>query len=252
MVRISAVIITFNEERNIGRCLQSLKDIADEVVVVDSFSTDKTVSICESYGVTAVQREFAGFALQKNFANSLATGDYILSLDADESLSENLKNDILNFKLNPSADIAYMKRLTNYCGKWIRFCGWYPDRKTRLWKKGKAKWGGPAVHEKLVAEPGLVMISLNSDIYHYSYYTITEHKNRARYYAGIGSAALAAQEVEVSLPMIYIKTVAKFLRNYIILLGFLDGYYGLVICSIMAWETYLKYNAVYKARLLKS
>jgi glycosyltransferase involved in cell wall biosynthesis len=252
MATVSAVIITFNEERNIGRCLESLKGVAEEIIVVDSFSTDKTPAICTSAGVRFIQNEFNGFAFQKNYANSLASGDYILSLDADEALSDALKSDILKFKVNPAADLVEMKRLTNYCGKWIRFSGWYPDRKIRLWKKGKAKWGSQAVHERLIYDSSASLISLNSDILHYSYYTITEHRNKARYYAGIGSADLAAKEVEISLPMVYVKGIAKFLRNYIILLGFLDGYHGLVICYLTAWETYMKYKSLWQANKIKN
>src|SRR3954465_7519353 len=148
MLPLSAVIITFNEEKNIARCLDSLIGIVDDVVVIDSFSTDKTEEICKSKGVRFIQHVFEGHIQQKNWAITQAKFPHILSLDADEALDETLKQSILLLKNNWQKDGYYMNRLTNYCGKWIRHCGWYPDKKLRLWDSRKGHWTGTNPHDK--------------------------------------------------------------------------------------------------------
>ncbi|MBS1689005.1 MAG: glycosyltransferase family 2 protein, partial [Bacteroidetes bacterium] len=139
MVKISVVIITLNEEKNLSRCLTSVAGIADEVVVVDSFSTDNTAAIAEKYGARVVNQAFLGYGAQKNFANDQAANDWILSLDADEALSPELQQSILSVKAKPEYDAYSLSRLTNYCGKWVKHCGWYPDKKLRLFDKTKGK-----------------------------------------------------------------------------------------------------------------
>ena len=141
MQLISAVIITYNEEKNIGRCIDSLKAIADEIVVLDSFSADRTAEIAMSKGAIVECRKFSGYISQKNAAIECASNDYVLSLDADEALSEQLVNSILSAKKHHFADVYSISRCTNYCGKFIRHGSWYPDKKIRLFNKNKAKWG---------------------------------------------------------------------------------------------------------------
>ena len=150
MIKLSSVIITLNEERNIGRCLDSLKGIADEIIVVDSGSTDRTEEICRSLGVKFIHHPFEGYTEQKNFAVGHCTFDYVLSLDADEALSEELKKSISAIKSKWNKDGYSFNRFTNYCGKWIKHCGWYPDRKLRLFKKNKGSWLGNKLHERFV------------------------------------------------------------------------------------------------------
>ena len=140
MIQLSAVIITFNEERNIGRCIDSLQGIADDIVVVDSFSSDKTKEICLSKNVRFVEHAFDGHIEQKNWAITQAKHPHILSLDADEALDEVLKKSILEVKQNFTQDAYQMNRITNYCGQWIKHCGWYPDTKLRLWDSSKGYW----------------------------------------------------------------------------------------------------------------
>ncbi len=176
MIRISAVIITYNEEKNIARCLQSLYGIVDEIIIIDSYSADNTAAICEAYKVRFFQQKFTGYGLQKNYGNSMAQYEYILSLDADEALSDELKTLLLEFKKEPRADYVSMKRLTNYCGQWIRHSGWYPDIKMRLWKKGMANWNHNAVHESLDMINDGQKSFLDADILHYSYYIIYKKK----------------------------------------------------------------------------
>ena len=152
MLKLSVVIITLNEEKNIERCLQSVKDIADEIIVVDSYSDDRTEEICSEFGVKFIQQKFKGYVDQKNDGNALASHDYILSLDADEALSEELAASISQVKENWQFDAYAMNRLTSYCGKWIRHSGWYPDRKSRLFDRRKARWTGHLVHERVEVE----------------------------------------------------------------------------------------------------
>ena len=135
MRKLTAVIIAYNEARNIKRCIASLLNVADEIVVVDSYSTDATPSICKGLGVQFHQRDWKGYSKQKNYGNGLASNDWILSIDADEALSEKLKKSILHEKENGKSYNYSFNRLTNYCGKWIHYCGWYPDTKIRMFNE---------------------------------------------------------------------------------------------------------------------
>ena len=242
MIRISVVIITFNEEKNIGRCLGSVQDIADEVMVVDSFSTDKTREICISFGVKFIENKWPGYIEQKNFGNKLAANDLILSLDADEALSEELRNSIIKVKEHPTHDVYSMNRLTNYCGKWIRHGGWYPDRQTRLFDRRKGCWEGEMIHEKFVPEPGSVIGHLNGDLLHYSYDSIEGHVRQANHFTDLTASAAYKRGKRSSFWKICTRPAFKFLRDYIIKLGFLDGYYGYMVCRISAFATFLKYS----------
>jgi glycosyltransferase involved in cell wall biosynthesis len=242
MPALSVVIITFNEERNIGRCLESVKDIADEIVVVDSFSTDKTRLICEKFGVKFFEHDFEGYIRQKNYAISQATFPHQLSLDADEALSDELKSEIQKIKGNWRFDGYRMNRLANYCGKWIRHCGWYPDTKLRLYDSAKGKWMGIDPHDKFEMIPGSSVGFLKGDILHYTYYTKEEHLRQADKFSTIAARELVIQGKPVYRFMIILNPVAKFIRNYLFHLGFLDGFYGFRICLITAAETLQKYR----------
>jgi len=166
-VDISASIIAFNEEANIGTCLDSIRGVVDEILVVDSFSTDKTVEICQARGVRLLQQEFKGHVEQKNFAMSQTRHDCILSLDADEALSPELRRSVLATKHDWNFDAYKVNRLTNYCGAWIRHCGWYPDTKVRLWNRNKGQWGGVNPHDRVVMDQGTSKGQLAGDLLHY-------------------------------------------------------------------------------------
>lgn len=244
---LSVVIITFNEERNIGRCIDSVKDIADEIVVLDSFSTDHTERICKEKGAVFFQHKFDGHIEQKNRAITYASHPFILSLDADEAPDETLKDAILKVKHNKDADGYTMNRLTNYCGQWIRHCGWYPDTKLRLWDSTKGKWGGINPHDKFeMREHSSTVRHLPGNILHYSYYSIEEHYRQADKFANIAAKALYASGKKSSYMLAVIKTTAKFIRNYFVKAGFLDGKNGFTICKISALETWWKYTRLMK------
>lgn len=241
MPKLSVVIITFNEERNIGRCLGSVKDIADEIVVVDSLSTDRTKTICEGHGVKFIEHAFEGHIKQKNFAIGQATYPHQLSLDADEALSEELKSEITKVKKNWQHDGYRMDRLSNYCGKWIKHSGWYPDTKLRLYDSRKGSWTGMDPHDKFEFESGSSTGKLGGDILHYTYYTIEEHILQANKFSTIAANELVLKGKPIYFFKVFLNPIAKFIRNYFLHLGFLDGFYGFLICQITANETFLKY-----------
>jgi glycosyltransferase involved in cell wall biosynthesis len=247
-VKLSATIITFNEEKKIERCLRSLIGVADEIVVVDSFSTDGTEAICRNYPVKFIQNNFGGYVSQKNFAMNQASYDHILSLDADEMLSEELKSSVLTIKHSWPAEFdgfAFNRR-NNYCGTWIRFCGWYPDRKIRLWDRRKAKWGGTDPHDKvMIARPKVK--KLEGDILHYAYFTLDEHLKQMYRFAEVAAKAKYKEGVK---PFFIIHVVFgpffKFLKKYVLQLGFLDGYYGFIFCATTSLLNFYKYLRLYE------
>lgn len=244
---ISAVIITQNEERNIGRCLQSLQGIADEVVVVDSGSTDSTERLCREAGIRFVHHDWDGFSGQKNYANSLATCDWILSIDADEALSDRLRQSILELKSSsPNENTVFsFNRMTNYCGHWIRHCGWYPDWCCRLWRNGKAQWDG-LVHEVLHFDSEVCHKRIKGDLQHFSYYSVSEHLNRQAKYASLSAAKDYEHGKRCGAASVFFKPAWSFLRNYFFRGGFLDGWAGYSVCRIQAIYTLTKYAELYR------
>ncbi len=241
MPKISAVIITYNEEKNIGKCLESIKEIADEVVVVDSYSKDDTEKIVKSFGARFIQHPFTGHIEQKNWAITQAKYPHILSLDADEVPSDRLKKSILKVKGKWEHDGYYFNRLTNYCGKWIRHTSWYPARKLRLWDSRKGEWGGINPHDKFIMKRSSTKKFLKGDLYHYSYYSISEHLQQINKFSTIIAHAYFKANIKANFINIALHPGWRLFRDYIIKLGFLDGFYGLVISVNAAHETFLKY-----------
>lgn len=241
MVKLSVVIITFNEEKNLERCLKSVKEVADEIVVVDSFSTDKTKEIALNYGAKFVENRFDGHIEQKNWAITQSSYPHILSLDADEALDETLKNAILRVKQNWTADGYEMNRLTNYCGKWIRHCGWYPDRKLRLWDSRKGSWTGINPHDEYKMQAGIKTEHIEGDILHYSYYSIKQHIDQVNYFTDILASQYQAKGRKATWIKLLVNPLLKFVGSYIFQRGFLDGFSGFAICMISAHATFLKY-----------
>jgi len=240
MEKISLVIITYNEEKNIERCLSSAIGVVDEIVVVDSFSTDKTEEICCSFNVRFIKHEFEGHIEQKNWAVAQATYSNILSLDADEALSDELKKSILSVKNNWDCDGYYFNRRTNYCGKWINHTGWYPDRKLRMWKAGKGKWAGMNPHDKFELANGTNKKFLKGDLLHYSYHSISQHIQQVNTFTGIIAEENYKKGKTTNILKIIFHPIWKFKHDYILKLGFLDGYYGFVISIISSFATFSK------------
>ncbi len=245
MIKLTVAIITFNEEHNIARCLESVKEIADEILVVDSFSTDNTENICLKYGARFVKNAFIGHIEQKNIALKLSNHDYILSLDADEVLSLELLNEIKKVKADFKLSGYRFNRLTNYNGHWVRHCGWYPDTKLRLIKKNHAQWCGLNPHDILQMKVESDVGFLSGDLLHYSYDSISSHINQTNKFTTIAAKAAYAQGVRSSLFKIVTRPILKFLRDYFFKLGFLDGRYGFIICFINALSALLKYSKLF-------
>ena len=238
--KISGIIITYNEEKNIERCLKSLVSVCDEIVVVDSFSKDATQDICAKYEVKFIQNAFQGHIEQKNYALSQAKYEHVLSLDADEALSDQLKESILECK-NNGLDQAYkFNRFTNFCGQWIKHCDWYPDTKVRLWNKNFGHWGGTNPHDSVILSDTTPK-HLKGDILHYSYYTLSEFFERSLKYAKISARAMHEQGRKAPLSKVLGSTLFRFFKDYVIKLGFLDGLNGLIICGTNSHTTFIKY-----------
>jgi glycosyltransferase involved in cell wall biosynthesis len=241
MPQVSVVIITFNEERNIGRCIDSVKDIADDIVVVDSFSTDGTKEIVLSKGARFIEHAFEGHIQQKNWAITQAQFPHILSLDADELPDEKLKSEILKIKNNWLYDGYSFNRLNNYCGKWIWHCGWYPDKKLRLWDSRKGAWGGVNPHDTFIMKHGSSVSHLKGNLLHYTFYTIAQHIAQVNKFSDISAKAAFNKGKRAGVIKILFNPCWKFIRDFIFKLGFLDGYYGYLVCKISAHAKFLKY-----------
>ncbi len=242
MLKISVAIITYNEEHNIARCLTSVQGIADEIVVVDSCSTDKTEQVCATFGVRFISQPFLGYIDQKNFAISQARNEWVLSLDADEALSDTLRASIADLKKRTelNADAFSFSRLSSYCGQWIKHGGWYPDRKIRLFDRKKAFFAGVNPHDKIEVVSGAKVELLKGDLLHYTYFNITEHIQQTDRFTAIMAEDLFKKGKRTNFLKIAIKPRIRFIRDFILHGGFLDGYYGFVIARISAHAVFLR------------
>jgi len=246
MIKISVVIITFNEEKNIERCLKSVQDIADEIIVLDSFSNDKTKVICKNYNIKFFEHEFDGHIQQKNRVITYAENDYVLSLDADEELSDELKKSIYDFKQNPNSDAFFFNRLNIYCGKAIKYTSWYPDRKIRLWNKNSGKWDGFNPHDTVILNEGIKKKFLKGNLLHYSFNSIEEHISQANKFSSIGAEELIKNKKKLLIIKALFNPAFRFFKNYFLKYGILGGYTGFMLSVIISFETFLKYSkAVY-------
>ena len=239
MKKISATIITYNEEENIERCLKSLQGVADEIIVVDSFSTDNTKDICLKYNVSFFERPFKDYSDQKNWAVEQSTYTVILSIDADEELSEKLKNNILEVKNNWQSDGYYFNRMTNYCGSWIKHSGWYPNHQLRLWDKLKGQWEG-IIHERLNISNDSIS-PLRGDLLHYSYSNYSQHLIKIDKFTDMQARELFEKGKSISIFKIICHPFFRFIRHYFFRLGFLDGLAGFIISISSAYGQFLKY-----------
>jgi glycosyltransferase involved in cell wall biosynthesis len=244
-VKISATVITYNEERNLPRAIESLR-CADEIVVIDSGSSDRTVEIAEKLGARVVECPWPGYANQKNRAAEEASNDWILSIDADESLSESLEAEIWQLKKNgPQFDAYTMPRMAQYLGRWIRHSGWYPDRKVRLYHRAKAKWVGEFVHESVKAEGSVG--DLESNLLHFTCNSLSEHLKTMDWYTTLAAEQMLAAREKPSFARMLLDPPWVFFRTYVVKLGFLDGVEGLAIANMAALYNFVKYA---KARFM--
>ena len=239
-MRITATIITQDEERNIARAIESLR-CCDEILILDSGSTDRTVELAGNLGARVIEAGWRGYSGQKNWAAEQAANDWILSLDADEALSEALEAEIWNLKKSgPKFDAYTMPRLARYLGRWIYHAGWYPDRKIRLYDRRKAKWFGEFVHESVKCKGKLA--HLESNILHYTCDSLSEHLKTLDRYTTLAAQELAANRVRVPMWSLILDPPWNFVRSYVFHRGFQDGLEGLIICYMSAFYTFLKYS----------
>jgi glycosyltransferase involved in cell wall biosynthesis len=241
--KLSVAIITFNEEKNIERALKSV-DFADEIIVVDSFSTDATVEICKKYTDNVTLREFKGHIDQKNHALSLTANDWVLSIDADEEVTAKLKENIIAVLKSDGVKDAYkMPRRSFYLGRWVRFSGWYPDYNVRLVNKNKSKWGGIDPHDKMMVDGECG--TLKGDLLHYPYKDIAHHLDTINKYTSIAAGRLYEKGKTTSVLNIAVRPVFTFIKKFFLKLGFLDGVAGFVIAVSTAFYTFSKYLKLY-------
>lgn len=242
MIKLSGVIITYNEERNIERCLQSLINVVDEIVVVDSYSTDNTKAICEKFKVQFIEQEFLGYIEQKNFAMNQATYDYIVSLDGDEALSETLQKSIIQLKNKWTADGYYCNRFNNFCGQWIKHSDWYPNIKLRVFDRRKAEWKGINPHDEIAMNDNESRTGhLKGDILHWTYQTFSEFNQKTEYFSTIAAKAYYEKGKKVTLLNLIWNPSWAFFKAYFLRLGFLDGFNGFMISYQTGNITFLKY-----------
>ena len=244
MIHLSGLVITYNEEHNIERCLSSLWKVCDEVIVIDSNSNDQTREIALKLNSKVIINPFPGHIEQKNFAVSKASHDYVLSIDADEELSDELVKQIQKFKRSVNADALKFNRVTRYVDQWIYHCDWYPDTKLRLWKKELGKWGGVNPHDIVQISKEAKVIKLKGDLRHYSYNSISEHIQQTDKFTTIAAKAAYNNGVRSSIFKIVTRPFLKFLKDYFLRLGILDGKYGFIICYINSLSALLKYSKI--------
>ena len=240
MNRLSACIITLNEERNLPRILASVAEVADEIVIVDSGSRDRTEQIAREHGAVFLQRQWTNYADQKNFAAESAKNDWIISLDADEELSCPLKTSILEWKKRPvDLPVYEMARRAWYLGKWIRHSGWYPDFQRRLYRRDLTKFSG-IIHESLQfkGQPG----RLPGDLLHYTVRTFDEHEEKVRRYTALAAQRLYLEGKRSWLPAIWFAAPWSWFQNYFLRAGFLDGHQGALIAKMAARSVRMKYR----------
>jgi glycosyltransferase involved in cell wall biosynthesis len=239
-VEISAVLIALNEEKRLEAALKSVRGVASEIVVVDGGSTDGTVRLAKRYTDKVFERTWTNFADQKNFANAKATRPWILSLDADERVSPELKEEILALKgCEPACAGFSIPRQVHYLGRWIRHSGWYPDRKVRLFRADRARWEGDYVHEELVFSGPVEKLA--GSIHHFTYAGIADHVARINRFSDLGAQKLYAQRKKCRLVHLVGWPSGRFIRSYFLKLGILDGFPGFVIAVLNGYSVFIRY-----------
>lgn len=240
MPLISACIIAYNEEKKIAACLESLKDVADEVIVVDSCSTDATRAIALKYTSRVIEQPFLGYIEQKNFAVEQAGNDWILALDCDERLSPVLRKSILRFKDAAGEKDGYrVSRKTFYIYRWLNHC-WYPDRKVRLFNRRQARWGGTNPHDHVVVDSGRIA-DLHGDLLHYSFDSVSTHLKTMDRFTEIGAREAFQRGKRASVFSPYLHGIGTFVKQYFLKAGFLDGFAGLTASTLSGVHAYVKY-----------
>ena len=244
MVKLSATILAYNEEKRIGACLESLCGVADEIIVVDSYSTDRTVEICEQYGCRITRRLFDGFGAQRQYATSLTTHQYVLSIDADEVLSAALQESIKRMKEEGFSHRVYnVSRLNFYCGMPVKHCGWYPDLQIRLFDKRYANWNLRDVAEKVIFRDSVKPELIDGDILHYRCDTKEQYADVSRRHAAMKARVLAVNKEKIGPLSPFMHGMKAFWHTYITEGGILEGSVGREIAAAHYRSELLAYSA---------
>lgn len=252
-MKISFCLITLNEQENLGRCLKSLADLADEIVIVDSGSKDGTRQIAQEFNARWQHQDWLGYVGQKNLVLSLAQNEWVFSIDADEELSPQLRAEVQAIKQAdvPNDISGYsVPRCVLYEGKWIRHGDWYPDRLTRLFRRTRARFAGGRVHERLELEG--TVIPLSGDLHHYSFKSAEDHWQRCEKYARLWAETQAEAGRSVGPLSPYTHAAFRWLRGYVLRRGFLDGQQGWQIANYCAREVHRKYQILRELGAKKS
>ncbi|MCW8830058.1 MAG: glycosyltransferase family 2 protein [Gammaproteobacteria bacterium] len=245
MAKISACIISYNEEKKIEGCLKSLLPVADEIIIIDSLSSDNTLKIAEKYTGKIFHQKFMGHIEQKNLAVEKASHDWVISLDCDERLTEELQQSILTIKDQldeTDADAYCMARKTFYIYRWLNYC-WYPDIKTRLFNKNTAHWGGTNPHDRVITD-GNNIVKLKGDIQHYSFDTLSDHIQTIDKFTEIGADEIIRKNKRASIISPFTHAFWIFIKTYFIKRGFLDGFAGILVASLSCMHVFIKYSKV--------
>jgi glycosyltransferase involved in cell wall biosynthesis len=238
-VEISAVVITFNEEKRLEPALKSLAEVVSEIIVVDSLSTDETLKVARKFNARVSERAWRGYADQKNYANKLASCPWILSLDADERLSPELADELRELRRKePDCAGFSIPRQAYYLGRWIRHSGWFPDRSVRLFRADRARWEGDFVAERLAVDGPVE--KLRGPIHHFAFPTIGEHAARVNKFSGLAAQKLYARKKKARLGRLLFQPTLRCLKTYFLKLGFLDGFPGLVIACLDGYGEFLR------------
>lgn len=239
---ISAVIITKNEAHIIGTTLNTLKGVVDEVIIVDSGSTDDTISICKGFGAIIIETAWDGYGANKNKGIDAATNNWILNIDADEALDETLRQSIQETNLRDENTVYEFNFKNFFCGKWIRFGEWAGDKHVRLFNRKKIRWNSAAVHESLTTDSDTVAVQLKGNILHYTTNDLDEYISKTIMYAKLNAEKYFAKGKKAGFFKLRMAPAFSFLQHYILRLGFLDGWEGYLIARTTGWYTFLKYS----------
>ena len=243
---LTLAVITLNEEANIERCLRSV-DFVDDIVVVDSGSTDRTVEIAEQCGARVFVEKWRGYRAQKARATELAKNHWVLSLDADEALSEELSQEIqkLFLKEKPPCSAYRIPRISYHLGRWIRHGGWYPDYQLRLFDKSRSRWAEGHVHERIETEK---LGTLTNDMKHWVFKDLSDNVDTNNEYSSLGAKDLEERGKRFSLFKLIFKPWGKFLETYIVKRGFLDGLPGFIIAVGASYSMFLKFAKLWERK----
>jgi glycosyltransferase involved in cell wall biosynthesis len=239
MTKLSIIIITKNEAANIGACIESVR-WADEIIVVDSGSSDDTAAISRELGATVHVHDWPGFGMQKNRALSYATNEWVFSIDADERVTPGLKAQLIETMTDGSKDGFYVPRLSQFCGRFIRHCGWYPDYVLRLFKRTKGRFSDDTVHERVIVDGNTG--KLTHPLLHYSYLNQADVQRKTEQYATAGALQMLKKGKTTTIADAPLRAGWAFIRTYLLRMGFLDGIAGFHVAMMNTRTTYLKYQ----------